>query len=266
MPYARGQHDALSYTWGSPEKTSRIHLNHGDLAITLNFSAALSELRTTSEARFVWADVICINQDDIEERNRQIRMMQRIYRQASSVVVWLGDTTDLSTSTVRNLILPFNYSAESSSWPGTLILQFPEDILCGLRHLFSRPWWKRIWIVQEAVAAREIVFIYGGEVIPWRYLQYLCISIQLCEFRREQKTQALRTCGYRNFAALDNFRKHDPMPLLRLLQGTRNYEASDPRDKLYALLGMASDISSGDLIPDYSQSVEAIYRHLVRFM
>ncbi|KAK3996171.1 heterokaryon incompatibility protein-domain-containing protein [Cladorrhinum sp. PSN332] len=263
--YTGIQYDAISYTWGGQTKTSGISIAGSHLPITPNLFHALSTLRTAYKPRYIWADAICINQEDTNERNHQVRMMQRIYSQASSVIVWLGNVTPSAAMTVRDLIMPFNCLSQTNEQQK--ILPYPEAALVGLRGLFRQPWWKRIWIIQEVVAAREIVVFYGNEIIPWSFLRVICRAVQLEEFRTQSvKGGILRGCRYRKFTALDNFRKHRTLPLIRLLQGTRDYDASDPRDKLYALLGMALDVSTELLVPDYSKSAETVFRNLVEFM
>lgn len=92
----KGTHlyEALSYIWGSEEKPRRVSTNEGDIYVTENLHAALLHLRDHSLDRIIWADAICINQDDIEERNRQVQIMAKIYARASRVIVWLEDAID----------------------------------------------------------------------------------------------------------------------------------------------------------------------------
>lgn len=82
--------EALSYTWGDPEKTHTIICNGKAFGVTTNLFEALSYLRNPSSARTLWVDALCINQDDTDERNEQVRHMLTIYQSAVRVVVWLG--------------------------------------------------------------------------------------------------------------------------------------------------------------------------------
>ena len=84
-------YEALSYCWGDPSDKIPIECNgSGGLAITKNLHSALLRLQLPNQLRLIWADAICINQEDTEERGSQVRLMKDIYRFASSVVVWLG--------------------------------------------------------------------------------------------------------------------------------------------------------------------------------
>ncbi|RYP42114.1 hypothetical protein DL767_000479 [Monosporascus sp. MG133] len=91
----KGTHpyEALSYVWGSSEKPQYVSTNKGYLRVTTNLHIALKCLRHYALDRIIWINAICINQNDTEERNRQVRSMAKIYAKASCVVVWLEEVT-----------------------------------------------------------------------------------------------------------------------------------------------------------------------------
>ena len=84
-------YEALSYTWGDLNKECSISCGSERIAITANLAAALRQLRTPDKSRALWIDQICINQDDIDERNKQVSLMHKIYSKAENVVIWLGE-------------------------------------------------------------------------------------------------------------------------------------------------------------------------------
>src|ERR1700753_4144230 len=88
MPY-----EALSYTWGSPERSCEITIDDQTLAITENLDRALRYLRYISVDRILWVDLISINQENLEERNHQVAHMRDIYKHAERVLIWLGMAT-----------------------------------------------------------------------------------------------------------------------------------------------------------------------------
>ncbi|OTA62910.1 HET-domain-containing protein [Hypoxylon sp. EC38] len=260
IEYAPESYDALSYTWGNQEKTDEIYIEGRVLGITRNLYIALTRLRSPTDSRCLWIDAICINQDNVQERNHQVHMMKRIFSAASSVIVWLGDAEGSVHATLE-MILKCNWSRGKKN-----IFNYPEKSLRGLNELFGRPWWKRIWIVQEVVAAREIVVLLGDTIFPWTMLVHLCQANQLAEFLTHPLAPMVRSCGYQKFTVLDHFRRNRTMPLVRLVHCTQDYQATDSRDKLYALLGMASDLSPDDIIPDYTKPIQEVFLDLVRFM
>ena len=89
-------YEALSYVWGSSERTHHILLDGQRFAVTKNLASVLYQLRSTEQDRLIWIDSICINQDDVSERNYLVRQMTNIYRGALGVIVWLGTATENS--------------------------------------------------------------------------------------------------------------------------------------------------------------------------
>ncbi|KAI0104011.1 heterokaryon incompatibility protein-domain-containing protein [Nemania sp. FL0031] len=91
-------YDAVSYAWGEPNFTEEITMN-GDsrLYITQNLRDALIRFRHPVEKRSIWADAICINQNDNNEKRWQLELMAEIFRCASSVLVWLGGDSKAET-------------------------------------------------------------------------------------------------------------------------------------------------------------------------
>ncbi|KAF1996943.1 hypothetical protein P154DRAFT_417413, partial [Amniculicola lignicola CBS 123094] len=81
---------AISYMWGSPEDTKTITINGMPVTVGENLAAALDCLRSSLVDK-VWIDAICINQDDIDERNAQILRIRDIFSQSLAVTVWLGE-------------------------------------------------------------------------------------------------------------------------------------------------------------------------------
>lgn len=87
------KYEAISYVWGDPADTRCISVNGHCRDVTVSLEAALRGLRRRSSPRQLWADAVCINQHDIEEKNKQVPEMARIYIQASRVLVWLGEAS-----------------------------------------------------------------------------------------------------------------------------------------------------------------------------
>ncbi|KAH6684082.1 heterokaryon incompatibility protein-domain-containing protein [Halenospora varia] len=85
------EYEALSYAWGSPEKTKSITCNGVGFLLTVNPFQALQSLRFSRNAtRYLWVDAICINQDDYDEKGVQVRHILQIYQKATKVIAWLG--------------------------------------------------------------------------------------------------------------------------------------------------------------------------------
>lgn len=101
-------YEALSYAWGERYLSAFIVVRDGnsdyDVRLPQNLYKALAQLRHHNRPRYIWADAVCINQENEEEKSQQVQIMPLIYRKASKVLIWLGDESNGEASTVFNLI------------------------------------------------------------------------------------------------------------------------------------------------------------------
>ena len=103
-------YEALSYTWGRPVFPELLHTHNGVLRITENLALALRGLRFKDRVRRLWVDAVCINQNDLTEKSRQVAIMDSVYKKAHQVICWLGQA-DESTSDVMETLKRLNASA-----------------------------------------------------------------------------------------------------------------------------------------------------------
>jgi hypothetical protein len=185
----------LSYVWGDAAVTEKVLTNGASTAVTTNLAAALRALRTCRSKDegnpvqelpvFFWVDAICINQQDVPERNSQVRLMRDIYRSAAKVVSWLGPEADGSTEAISILqLIAFELShlAEGDDqfeW----VQRYPHLVedsfhtkqasqkatarFGNIEVFWTRDYWRRTWIFQEIVLARDLLIMCGEECIPW---------------------------------------------------------------------------------------------------
>jgi hypothetical protein len=139
----------LSYAWGSQEKPQYVSIDKGYLSITTNLYMALKRLRDCTLDRILWIDAICINQDDMEERNRQVQSMAKIYAKATRVVVWLEESTagnggehGEATTDGDQALEELRRAANNQLTEMLSSKTDPQTILSLLR----RSWFQRIWV------------------------------------------------------------------------------------------------------------------------
>ncbi|THV52373.1 hypothetical protein BGAL_0081g00240 [Botrytis galanthina] len=84
-------YEALSYAWGESENTVPIKLNGQPFSITPNLHSALLVLRDNPNPAPLWIDAISIDQNDLFEKDMQLRIMHLIYMNATRLLVWLGE-------------------------------------------------------------------------------------------------------------------------------------------------------------------------------
>ena len=110
-------YEAISYAWGNPQDTVPIKVDGKVLQATKNLHLALRRLRSKDDARTLWADALCINQHDVDERTQQVGIMQDIYSKAKSVQVYLGESAILDA-------IPLE---EQESWDEPPQIQWHRD-------------------------------------------------------------------------------------------------------------------------------------------
>ncbi|KAH7369611.1 heterokaryon incompatibility protein-domain-containing protein [Rhexocercosporidium sp. MPI-PUGE-AT-0058] len=84
---------ALSYVWGQPDKMMSLPCSDGKIMITQNLFRAIEVSFTRYPDAWLWADGICINQEDLTERGHQVAMMGDVYDQAALVIAHTGHHT-----------------------------------------------------------------------------------------------------------------------------------------------------------------------------
>ena len=274
---------ALSYTWGAKGYSRTICVDDATLAITTNLGEAIDAISPFAMERrmMFWADSICINQADIDERSRQVRLMNLIYRSAEMVVIWLGmaaHESDLAFDMMKTWSARFEEITRqhSSSYAITTTRISPDDTFFfgssgsteerahnALQEIARRPWWTRAWVVQEGAIAhpsRTLLFC-GDRRIDW--------SVLRSTLWVRTMNNSSNTADDFMMITLDTVRHEREygvnLPLLRLLRVMRSYNCEDPRDKLYAALGMAMDVHENDIVPDYTKTVVQVYTDIVRY-
>ncbi|KPI37392.1 uncharacterized protein AB675_10255 [Cyphellophora attinorum] len=160
---------ALSYEWGppSPEDLLPITIDGHSFLITPSLHAFLSRVRRPDIHLTLWADAICINQADINERNHQVSLMGEIYKTATEVFSWLGHAA-AGSDEVFDLINSRKWSPDapldSDQGKNEFFLALCErNLSASFRLLVERPYWTRVWILQEVVLARTVVLCCGGK-------------------------------------------------------------------------------------------------------
>lgn len=267
------EYEAVSYVWGDPaSEKSNILIDGHRISILPNLASALLHLRLPDKPRRLWIDSLCINQNDVHERNIQVAAMRNIFTSASNVVIWLGPSTPNSALGLQILSYLADTAADLENRP-LWATRSPKLLQDGLRDIMAREWFWRIWVVQEAALARRAIVTCGRHhSFAWTF------GAQTRLFMRRIKFAALSPAWQQ--AGLDTV---NVSPLIQLLElGTmaafgrqempdlldvayqlRHRQSTDPRDKLFALAGLAG--RNGEVFEvDYAQTMEEISSRLLR--
>lgn len=224
-------YEALSYTWGSPDDQKQMFVNGMQVPARQNLYSALFHLRK-SEIRVLWVDAVCIDQTNTKEREYQVGLMSFIYSRASCVVVWLGPFAKPAVSHQKMKAVQMN------RWP-----------------VANKPYWKRLWVIQEFALAREIELHFGG------------YSTKLAEYLREIGQHGSMD-KERHMYQLNKKRlgRHgDSNKLEQLLEDFQAAQCTEVRDKIYGFLGLAHDCEDSNIVADYSKPVYELYSDIIRF-
>ncbi|KAL9592915.1 MAG: hypothetical protein Q9179_006251 [Wetmoreana sp. 5 TL-2023] len=295
------EYEALSYTWGSTTQDwpIRIHTkqpvglssptSRTDIVlVTKHLHAAILRLRQPIVALLVWIDQLCIDQNDIAERNAQVRLMAEIYRRAKRTVVWLGEGTILTEDeeAIKNAANRMSFRPvvhEYSVVEDQVILKeligfraASEVLYVGNRRrqafaeLLNRPWFTRAWVFQEVVVAKRGVVLCGTLELDLEVFINLLDGI--CEIDLqdvgEEKSIMHASKGYKPMFAIREARFEERHGLSSprkskwlstLWQGMGNLKATDERDKVYAFLAFADSEQEARIAPSYEKPVESVY-------
>jgi len=258
---------AVSYTWGNGDSNGQdeILVNGMRCQVGHNLWCLLHEkARQWTKPEWLWIDAICINQHSTTEKNHQVPLMGTIYRQAILVYVWLGEGTD-ETDKALDVLERATQEFGSDGLKQYYDEVFGTDhflLLDVLRSLFRRPYWTRTWIVQEFLLAANIIVCCGSRQIPWDTLYFFSNYRTNIYNAMNMPTppKAYRpTLGSLAANLGDDRNVRQPTQqatfLSVLLNVYQKCECSDFRDRIYALLSLASDINvKNGFQPDYSLS------------
>ncbi len=266
---------ALSYVWGNPALVTTMSCNDKCFGITKNLELALRRLRRSDVSVMLWVDQICINQDDLQEKSQQVALMGTIYQRAWSTVVWLGEEADNSSDALDTLLLakealryyPQERSLEVEDFERLFLPVFDSSRWLELGKLMSRPWFQRIWIVQEVVLSHQITIMCGARCISWEDLCLFAFCMIDTDFEQylykpgtarakdgDSESGSIRT---RRISQLKdyNFNLPSKSTFLSGLVDGRSAKSADPRDKVFAIMGLTNTL----MHPDYSNAVIDIY-------
>jgi hypothetical protein len=309
-------YQALSYAWGK-STTKSMFLNRHKINIRRNLWKALWHLRymgfhshdsqsdpsnqsdlslhsqeseqaSKGSITWFWVDALCIDQQNVAERNHQVRVMGKIYRMAKEVFVWLGCVEDVCQAEVRE---------EDEQIDGESIY----EALCDIKRLSQDPnhgpklinnltqgiaisgfagllrgvaYWRRMWIVQEIGLASKITLFFDEVSTSWESFQAFRdlldshgMHYELARYSRfAHDIEAFRKC---QACVLDSHRRATRRNgLADWIESCQDCNCHDPKDKVYGLLGLANDCqdeSRNVLEIDYSRSLFEVYSDVIDF-
>lgn len=276
--------EGLSYVWGDTSKKTAMVCNGLSVDVTISLRNALRRVRHRTEPTTIWADALCLNQADVEEKNVHVPPMGRTFSHAGNTVIYLGEAShEEAIAAAHGIAAVSDMLDDLRAQAGIAQDDFGDDfydlLVCKLptqisidvswnavEILFNAAWFQRIWCVQEIVLACDTVrpsyAMYGHFRLQYRRVNQvgLCLSTakRLCNLFAVDLNIPYCVEGVGQLSAIDPS-NNSLLMYLRTLSGHR---ASDPRDMVYGLLGILlkhSDFDVASIAVDYVKPLPAVY-------
>ncbi|KAL1634675.1 hypothetical protein SLS58_010574, partial [Diplodia intermedia] len=227
---------------GEPSDDLRCEVFHADVSATPQYEAL----------SYTWGNAICIDQTDNEEKNDQIPLMTRIYSQAQRALVYLGNESREKITQLFDYLRRRDASGNKAPHPTELTVEQRIQLQGELSWMLSLPWFTRVWVLQEVAVSRQSLVFLGGETLDWRLLSFGNIySLDLNPVDKDG--------GIPRALQLSSDDKEPIKDLVSLLTVARSCLSTDPRDKIYALLGIFKNNEKIHISMDYNKPVQELY-------
>ncbi|PVI04008.1 HET-domain-containing protein, partial [Periconia macrospinosa] len=239
------QYETVSYAWGDQKPTESILLEKdaSELKITKNVDCMLRHLRKRSVKRSLWIDALCLNQDDKTEKSIQVPLMGKIYAQAKKTNIWLGNSDE---ETPRIWAFLRRLAALEKDQINEALLKSElqhiwgeEDGVSPTERFLCRPWFSRRWILQEVFLSQAAVVRCGNMKISWNW-----IASGLETLRTASERTLIRLGpSAQNTLNTAHVLRNNTGKILDLIWDFDTAKCADPRDKIFALCGLATNLT-----------------------
>jgi len=276
---------ALSYTWGGNAFTEVLVCGESVLHITKNLHAALVQFRRPDRSLIIWADAICINQIDDAEKSLQIPLMADIYGQVSEVLIWLGEETEGTNDVMlylkrigqrffdrgAEILEPRDERSEKNDALWKDLIDDPNLEMTGL--IWTKPWFSRVWIIQELALAGRATIHCGDVSMNWDVLFAACKALGCAATDpTSQRPRRFKATSTLNAWKLDDMRKTlrhketvSSEEILECLNAARSFHCRDAKDKI---VGLSSIFNRGRGDPfkiDYGRTEADIFMEFAQW-
>ncbi|KAF2967031.1 hypothetical protein GQX73_g6557 [Xylaria multiplex] len=278
-------YETLSYVWGEMEGNQTIVVEGTEVELTDNLFDAVTRIRHETEARLLWVDALCINQEDGAEKTAQVDMMHKIYSDCVQCNMWMGniDTAALAATEPEAL------AAAKGALDAIELLagvdpkyRLPSSLATkaqqaqagkAMKLLMDSPWWGRIWTVQEATSPKNATVLWGPLSIPWSFMKSAAEKLIWAKYPPPERLYVydiVDSYGFFTAPILGLIWASEwavqPDPPLEMLWRFRYRKSTDPRDKVYVILNLVAEGTyplPSVRTSDYSLSAPVLYRRVM---
>lgn len=288
-------YETISYCWGDASSKAEIFLNGVATMVPVNAKLAVLRMRQPDCDRTLWIDSICINQEDKVERAQQIKLMARIYSCGQQNLVWLGAETEITAEAVETMKAIVHNAREETNDFETFHCELYDDHgsfrhaispetwnddaldLPALLDIYRRPWFERLWVVQEVALSRQNTCLCGPHEMPfedilrsasWAYHKLDFLTENIFDDFDPSLLLRILFVMHRSQELSSNTSEHT-FDLHQTVATLRGFQTEDPRDHVFGLLGLfrISDPSVAKLLdPRQDKSLDHVLRDATRAM
>jgi hypothetical protein len=282
--------EAVSYTWGPVPPSIPISVGSHSMLVTAAVDDFIFSRHSIVHTQYVWIDAICIDQQNMAEKTKQLPLMTEIYSRCSRVIVWLSPPADVKAAQRTRMLL--HTLSNPTYSPGMLLCKTRLnliDTLCrtvanqeaafiGVAQLLCHPWFERIWVLQEMAVGKNVHVMFSGVCVEWDVLAtaaremfsdadvYLRLKLHLsARIDRNESAAAWSSALFHllQIKIMSETRgrrdNKDASSLGVHISQTTNFKATNPKDRIFALIGIASDREAIPFKPDYEDSDENVF-------
>jgi len=263
--------------WKDKDKKNSLLPFVSKIHVQDNLRAALEHLRSEHDPVYLWVDALCINQINVKERTAQVAHMHEVYSQAAKVYIWLGKGTPeenqktfeflnkiLDLEKLEQLVERLARKGDEPTWKEDL-----QDCKRAIV-LMKADWFSRRWVIQELALATNAHVRRGHSEMPWsEFADAIALFMTKFDhikraFEKPSDYSASRNSDDHHIRALDAkalgantlvtatsnlFRRSNKGKIqkrllsLELLVSSMllAFEATDPKDTIFAVLQIAKD-------------------------
>jgi hypothetical protein len=240
--------------------TVPITLNGRLSFVTENLREALLYLKRIRPDILLWVDALSINQEDPNERGHQVSQMREIYSEASNVISWVGpgttETGRLFEFIKRHHIICTTFGEQVGSCESLV----DRGLADAVQHLEGRPYWNRIWVIQEMVVSTKLELMCGEQYISWPiFADFWPLLFESHFTKAPGMNRRLAPPVYASAILPVRLWRRTDISLSDAVELTGRSRATDGRDKVYAVLGLIDNGAGRNITVDYTMSPCAVY-------
>lgn len=272
-------YDAVSYVWGDESQRAEIFCNNRLLSITKSLAAVLHTIRLPDQARLVWADAICIDQEDKDEKSHHVAFMRKVYANARDVPICMGSDADAIGPDITSLLDSHAERRSRHSHLASMPVLTNDDATFSdprwrsLSILMKNVWWTRAWTLQECGMASNPIVLLGQVSISYRALMRLNRWIVACaETLQSDFGIPVETIhsDWEQWNSGFQDQQDYPYTALDFLNQAKCLRCKEPRDHVYAFIGhplLQREDGNGPVVTvDYKLPVADVFRGVTEWL